>query len=109
MPLSGEPPICVETCYAGVAACECGAVEWQMSATLIGCKRCGRHWGRVNGAWVLDGDSVPESQMSREDWQLVRWCVLTVSKGFATGREGQLAASGLLSKLDRAIGMIDPG
>jgi hypothetical protein len=39
--------------------CECGAEDWQTSATLISCKRCGRVWGRVNGRWVLDPDSVP--------------------------------------------------
>lgn len=32
--------------------CECGADRWEISATLIGCKACGRVWGRVNGQWV---------------------------------------------------------
>jgi hypothetical protein len=39
--------------------CECGSTQYDLSATLIACKRCGRLWGRVNGARVLDPDSVP--------------------------------------------------
>jgi hypothetical protein len=34
------------------ASCECGATRWEISATLIGCKACGKVWGRVNGQWV---------------------------------------------------------
>ena len=40
-------------------ACECGANNWTISATLISCKGCGRLWGRVNGAWVFDHTSGP--------------------------------------------------
>ena len=32
--------------------CDCGADRWEISATLIGCKACGKVWGRVNGQWV---------------------------------------------------------
>lgn len=36
------------------ASCECGATRWEITATLIGCKACGKVWGRVNGQWVED-------------------------------------------------------
>ncbi len=39
--------------------CECGANDWETTATLIRCRGCGRVWGRVNGAWVQDPDTVP--------------------------------------------------
>lgn len=41
-------------------SCEyCGAKDWNITATLIGCHGCGVVYGRVNGAWVLDLDTVP--------------------------------------------------
>lgn len=43
-------------------ACECGADNREVSATLIKCRVCGRLWGRCNGALVLDPDTVPVSQ-----------------------------------------------
>lgn len=41
--------------------CECGATAWNISATLIACKSCGRLWGRCNEQWVFDPDSEPSS------------------------------------------------
>jgi len=48
-------------------ACEfCGNVEYEISATLITCTRCGSTYGRVNGAWKVDSEqrkgSTQESQ-----------------------------------------------
>ena len=41
--------------------CEfCGSLEHEATATLIKCLGCGRVWGRVNGAWVLDPSSMPQ-------------------------------------------------
>jgi hypothetical protein len=40
-------------------ACDCGSDNFEITATLIRCRACGRLWGRVNDAWVLDPDSVP--------------------------------------------------
>lgn len=39
--------------------CECGSNDFTVSATFIECKACGRTWGRTNGKWVLDPDTVP--------------------------------------------------
>lgn len=42
--------------------CECGATgwnNWDISATLIRCRSCGRTWGRVNGVWVFDHTTEP--------------------------------------------------
>lgn len=45
---------------ASGAACEyCGSTNWDVTATLIGCRGCGVVYGRVNGGWVLDLDTVP--------------------------------------------------
>lgn len=42
--------------------CEyCGSTSWNITATLIGCYGCGVVYGRVNGAWVLDPDTMPGS------------------------------------------------
>lgn len=35
----------------------CDDQDFEVSATLIGCKTCNRVWGRVNGAWILDPTS----------------------------------------------------
>lgn len=41
-------------------SCEyCGGTNWNVTATLIGCRGCGVIYGRVNGGWVLDLDTVP--------------------------------------------------
>jgi hypothetical protein len=48
----------LDEAYMAADRCECGADDWQTSATLISCKQCGRVWGRVNGKWVLDPDSI---------------------------------------------------
>lgn len=42
----------------------CGTNAWEVSATIISCKRCGALWGLVNGKWELDPDSVRRSQAS---------------------------------------------
>lgn len=39
--------------------CEfCNCTRWTITATMIACKGCGALYGRVNGSWVLDPDSV---------------------------------------------------
>lgn len=47
--------------------CECGAVDWRVTTTLIECNGCGRIWGRVNGQWVIDPESVPKPKPSEEE------------------------------------------
>jgi len=37
---------------------------------------------------------------SDEDMRLIRWCVLTVSKGFTAEHDGQVAAAQLLTRID---------
>lgn len=37
----------------------CEGTKYDVRATIITCLDCGTIWGRVNGAWVLDTDSVP--------------------------------------------------
>lgn len=39
--------------------------------------------------------------LTGEDLRLIRWCVLTVSKGFTAEHDGQKAACALLAKLDK--------
>ena len=38
--------------------------------------------------------------LTTEDMALMRWCVLTVAKGFVAGHEGSVAANHLLKRLD---------
>lgn len=41
--------------------CEyCGSVEYDISATLIVCADCGATYGRCNGEWRLDPDTIPD-------------------------------------------------
>lgn len=64
--------------------CEyCGAKDWNITATLIGCHGCGVVYGRVNGAWVLDPDTVPRG--AREMAGFVRR--LDIGRGFVRARE----------------------
>ena len=52
--------------------CQCGADDWIITATLIGCACCPRVWGRVNGQWRIDQDTVPPlAQDTREQRCLV--------------------------------------
>ena len=37
--------------------CPCGAFDYEVSPTLIRCRRCDRLWGRVEGRWVFDHES----------------------------------------------------
>jgi len=40
--------------------CEyCGCEEWRVSSTLIQCAGCETVWGRVNGQWVVDPETMP--------------------------------------------------
>jgi len=40
------------------------------------------------------------ASLSAKELKLMRWCVLTVSKGFVAVHEGQAAACELMDKLD---------
>lgn len=50
----------------GDGCCDCGARDWDIGATIIACKACGRLWGRVNGAWVYDPSSTPRTSAPPE-------------------------------------------
>lgn len=39
--------------------CICGVSNWEVSATMIHCRSCGRVWGRCNGLWILDTTTNP--------------------------------------------------
>lgn len=42
-------------------ACEfCGNNEYDISATLIKCTRCGVTHGRCEGVWCIDSTTIPE-------------------------------------------------
>jgi hypothetical protein len=42
--------------------CEyCGGTTWTITATLIQCDGCCVLYGRCNGRWVLDPDTVPRA------------------------------------------------
>ena len=41
--------------------------------------------------------------LTADDWGFVRWCILTVSKGFAAEQRGQVAASSLLERFESAL------
>lgn len=43
-------------------ACPCGHCDWAVSESMIWCQICGRTWGRVNGAWVLDEETIPKEE-----------------------------------------------
>lgn len=45
-----------------VSECYCGSSDFEVSATLIGCKNCGRVWGRCEGIWRYDYTSAPEGE-----------------------------------------------
>lgn len=50
--------------------CEyCGSTQWAITATLIGCQCCGVVYGRANGVWVLDPDTLPGNPTAKTDLQ----------------------------------------
>lgn len=53
--------------------CPCGAGGplWDVSATQITCRGCGRVWGRVNGHWVMDPATVPPEEAWKRVERLV--------------------------------------
>lgn len=40
--------------------CICGANNFEISATQISCRKCGRLWGRVNERWIYDLATDPD-------------------------------------------------
>jgi hypothetical protein len=56
--------------YIGCARCAdnacgfCRAEDWETSATLIRCRSCGATWGRCDGSWRVEPDTVPNARRS---------------------------------------------
>ena len=52
----------------GDEACEfCGNIEYDISATLITCTRCRATYGRVNGLWIIDAETIPKDSTRLTD------------------------------------------
>lgn len=56
--------------------------------------------GTPNTPDVVTGLGDTSEPLAPQDWRLIRWCVLTVSKGFTAEHDGQIAAHELLGRLD---------
>jgi hypothetical protein len=50
-------------------ACDCGAADFCITATLISCVRCGRLWGLVFGRWVYDFTTEPGYRAPSSSWE----------------------------------------
>lgn len=55
--------------------CACQQSAWEISATLIRCRACGRLWGRCNGVWRLDPDTCPHTRFQEGDKNRSAVCV----------------------------------
>lgn len=51
--------VCVERTHGNSIGC-IAASDFEVSATLCRCRRCGRTWGRVEGLWHLDPETTPD-------------------------------------------------
>lgn len=43
--------------------CYCGSTDYDLSPTIVVCKKCGRVWGRQNGVWTYVPSSAPKGEV----------------------------------------------